>query len=65
MKNDVVTKEQMLEHLGWDKSKDRQLRDLLSMLARKKPLVSTSDQKGYKIPKTEKTLKMYFINGRS
>jgi hypothetical protein len=56
MANDVVTKEQMLEHLGWDKSKDRQLRDLLSMLARKKPLVATSDKLGYKIPKTKDDL---------
>lgn len=56
MKNDVVTKEEMLAHLGWDKSKDRQLRDLLSMIGKKRPLISTSDQKGYKIAKTQADL---------
>ena len=54
--NDVVTKEQMLEYLGWDSKKDRQLRDLLSMIGKKKPLISTSDSKGYKIAKTQKDL---------
>ena len=53
MTNDIVTKEQMLEHLGWDKNKDRQLRDLLSMIGKKRPLISTSDSKGYKIAKTK------------
>ena len=46
MVNDIVTKEEMLAHLGWDKNKDRQLRDLLSMIGKKKPLISTSDSKG-------------------
>ena len=32
MTNDIVTKEEMLAYLGWDKNKDRQLRDLLSMI---------------------------------
>ena len=52
MQNDVVSKEQMLNVLGWDSKKDRQLRDLLSMIGKKKPLIATSDQKGYKIAKT-------------
>ena len=56
MANDTVTKEQMLEHLGWDSKKDRQLRDLLSMIGKKRPLISTSDSKGYKIAKTLKDL---------
>lgn len=50
--NDFVTKEQMLAHLGWDKTKDRQLRDLISMIAKKVPVISTSDSKGYKIAKS-------------
>jgi flagellar biosynthesis/type III secretory pathway chaperone len=54
--NDVVTKEQMLEHLGWDSKKDRQLRDLLSLIGKKRPLISTSDSKGYKIAKTQKDI---------
>lgn len=52
MTHDVLTKEEMLEFLGWDKSKDRQLRDLISMIAKKRPIISTSNQKGYKIAKT-------------
>ena len=56
MANDTVTKEQMLEHLGWDSKKDRQLRDLLSLIGKKRPLISTSDSKGYKIAKTPKDL---------
>ena len=56
MANDTVTKEQMLEHLGWDSKKDRQLRDLLSMIGKKRPLISTSDSKGYKIAKTKADL---------
>lgn len=51
MTHDLVTKEEMLEHLGWDKKKDRQLRDLLSMIGRKVCLISTSDSKGYRIAK--------------
>ena len=56
MLNDIVTKEQMLEHLGWDKNKDRQLRELLSNIAKKMPVISTSDNKGYKIAKTKADL---------
>lgn len=56
MAYDVVTKEEMLAELGWDSRKDRQLRDLLSLIGQKVPLIATSDQKGYKIAKTEKDL---------
>lgn len=56
MANDVVTKEQMLNHLGWDSKKDRQLRNLLSLIGQKRPLIATSDQKGYKIAKTKADL---------
>lgn len=56
MRNDVLTKEQMLEYLGWDKNKDRQLRELISLIAQKVPVVSTSDTKGYKIAKTKADL---------
>lgn len=52
MASNYVTKEQMFAHLGWDKSKDRQLRDLISLIAKKVPVISTSDKKGYKIAKT-------------
>lgn len=56
MNNETVTKEEMLDFLGWDKSKDRQLRDLLSLIGKKMPLIATSDQRGYKIAKTKKDL---------
>lgn len=56
MAYDVVTKEEMLAELGWDSRKDRQLRELLSLIGQKVPLIATSDQKGYKIAKTEKDL---------
>jgi DNA-binding winged helix-turn-helix (wHTH) protein len=56
MQNDVVSKEQMLAVLGWDSKKDRQLRDLLSMIGKKVPLIATSDQKGYKIAKSKRDL---------
>ena len=56
MQNDVVSKEEMLAVLGWDSKKDRQLRDLLSMIGKKVPLIATSDQKGYKIAKTKADL---------
>lgn len=52
MTSDYVTKEKMLAYLGWDKIKDRQLRDLISLIAKKVPVISTSDKKGYKIAKT-------------
>ena len=53
---DVVTKDEMLEFLGWDKKKDRQLRNLLSLIGQKRPLIATSDQRGYKIAKTKEDL---------
>lgn len=53
---DIVTKEEMLEFLGWDKKKDRQLRDLLAKIGKKVCLISTSDSKGYKLAKSEKDL---------
>lgn len=56
MVNDIVTKEQMLNCLGWDNSKDRQLRELISLIAQKVPVISTSDNRGYKIAKNDADL---------
>ena len=42
---EVVTKEEMFAELGWDNRKDRQLRDLLSKIAKKRPLIATTHQK--------------------
>lgn len=52
MTHDIVTKEQMLAYLGWGKEKDRQLRDLISMIAQKVPVVALSSNRGYKIART-------------
>lgn len=56
MQNDVVTKEEMFEHLGWDKKKDRQLKELLSLIGQKVPLISLSSDMGYMIVKTKDDL---------
>jgi hypothetical protein len=56
MSRDVVTKEEMLEYLGWTSKKDRQLRDLLSLIGQKVPLISVSSDNGYKIAKTKADL---------
>lgn len=56
MANGTVTKEQMLGALGWDEKKDRQLRDLISCIAKKVPVISTSDARGYYIAKTKADL---------
>lgn len=56
MVNDVLTKEQMLAFLGWDSKKERQLRMLIAYIAKKVPVISTSDSKGYKIAKTKEDL---------
>lgn len=53
-----VTKLQMFVALGWDTSKDRQLRDLISMIAKKVPVISTSDNRGYKIAKSKADLEL-------
>lgn len=52
-RSDVLTKEQMCEHLGWEynSSNDRRIREIVSLVAQKVPIVSTSDQKGYKLAK--------------
>lgn len=53
LKNRILTKEQMFECLGWEKSKDRQLRDTISIIAQKFPIISTSDTKGYMLARDE------------
>lgn len=58
--NNTVTKEEMLDHLGWEHTmtNDRKVRELLSLIGKKVPLVSVSSSKGYFIAKTEKDLIM-------
>lgn len=46
-----ITKEFICQSLGWEynSSTERKVRDLLAKIAKVKPLISTSDQKGYYI----------------
>ena len=53
--NDYVTKEQIGEHLGI--KNERSVRDVISLLATKKPILSKSNSKGYKLCKTKADLK--------
>lgn len=47
------TREDLCNVLGWDaKTKDRQIRELISALAKVKPIISTSDCRGYKLATT-------------
>ena len=55
--NGTTTKDEMLNHLGWSRLKDRQLRDLLSLIGQKVPLISVSSDEGYKIAKDENDLR--------
>ena len=47
-----VTKQEICDFLGWEynSSSDRRVRDLISIIAKRKPIVATSDQRGYKVP---------------
>lgn len=52
--NDYVSKEQIGEYLGV--KNERQVRDIISLLATKKPIISHSGNKGYKLAKTPRDL---------
>lgn len=52
--NDYVTKEQIGAHLGI--SNERSVRDIISVLATKKPIISHSGNKGYKLAKAKSDL---------
>lgn len=52
--SDYVTKEQIGEHLGI--KNERQVRDIISLLATKKPILSKSNSKGYKLAKSKADL---------
>lgn len=49
----TYTKKEMCIILGWDvKTHDRQIRDVIALLATVRPIISTSDKRGYKIAET-------------
>jgi hypothetical protein len=53
--NGVVTKEQMCELFGWmyTTNNDRRVREVVALLGTRKPIVATSDKKGYKLATSE------------
>ena len=53
LERDFITKKEIAQQLGWDYiKKDRQIRMLVSELAQKYPIISTSDNnKGFKLAK--------------
>ena len=51
---DYVSKEQIGEFLGL--SNERSVRDVISLLATKKPIISHSGTKGYKLAQTEEDM---------
>lgn len=53
-KQDFVTKEEIGEFLGI--TNERSVRDVIAVLSTKKPIISTSDNKGYKLARTTKDI---------
>lgn len=52
-KADYCTKEELCKVLGWSyPEKDRQIREMISNLAKVKPIIGTSDKRGYKLAQT-------------
>lgn len=49
-RQDFVTKEEIGEFLGI--TNERSVRDVIAVLSTKKPIISTSDNKGYKLART-------------
>lgn len=54
----TCTKEELCEVLGWtyNTSNDRRIRELISLIGKKVPVISTSDSKGYRIAKSKEDL---------
>ena len=50
--NRSVTKQEICDYLGWEynSSSERRVRDLISLIAKRRPIIATSDQRGYKVP---------------
>ena len=55
-KNDFVTKEEIGEFLGI--TNERSVRDVIAVLSTKKPIISTSDNRGYKLARTTKDMEL-------
>jgi hypothetical protein len=50
-----LTKQELCKAFGWiyNKNNERRIRDVISTLAQKEPIVSTSDSRGYYLAKNE------------
>ncbi len=58
-KQDYCTKKELCFVLGWEynTSNERRIRDILSLLSHKKPIIATSDNnKGYKLAQTQQDI---------
>lgn len=49
-----LTKAEICERLGWEynKNNERRVREVISILAKRRAIIATSDQRGYKLAKT-------------
>ena len=58
MQDSPVDKKTMCKYMGWEynSSNDRKLRIVLANIAKVKPLISTSDNRGYYLAKTKDDL---------
>lgn len=54
----LVTKEELCAVLGWkfNRSNERRIRELISLLAKRVPIIATSNEKGYKLAMTPQDL---------
>jgi hypothetical protein len=53
-----ATKEEICEFIGWDfnTSNERRIRELISSIAKVKPIIATSNKRGYKVATSEEDL---------
>lgn len=49
-----LTKAEICRHLGWEynNNNERRVREVISLLAKRRAIIATSDQRGYKLAKT-------------
>ena len=55
-RQEFVTKEEIGEFLGI--ANERSVRDVIAVLSTKKPIISTSDNRGYKLARTMKDMEL-------
>lgn len=47
----ACTKEELCRVIGWEynKTNDRRIRDLINLIKKRRPIIATPDQRGYKV----------------